>query len=69
MEEKENVPTITFDDFKLNRQLLNAVTEAGYNTPTPVQQQTIPLITAGHDVMGIAKPVQVKRRLTYSRFS
>ncbi|MDQ4139662.1 MAG: DEAD/DEAH box helicase [Bacteroidota bacterium] len=55
MEEKEAAPTITFEDFKLNRQLLNAVADAGYTTPTPVQQQTIPLITAGHDVMGIAQ--------------
>ncbi|QMU31281.1 DEAD/DEAH box helicase [Adhaeribacter radiodurans] len=55
MEEKEAAPTITFEDFKLNRQLLNAVADAGYTTPTPVQQQTIPLITAGHDVMGVAQ--------------
>ncbi|MDQ3291124.1 MAG: DEAD/DEAH box helicase, partial [Bacteroidota bacterium] len=55
MKEKEAAPTITFEDFKLNRQLLNAVADAGYTTPTPVQQQTIPLITAGHDVMGIAQ--------------
>jgi len=46
---------ITFQDFKLNKQLLNAVAEAGYTTPTPVQEQTIPLIEAGHDVMGIAQ--------------
>ena len=45
----------TFEDFKLNKQLLNAVEEAGYTTPTPVQEQTIPLIQAGHDVMGIAQ--------------
>ncbi|PSR55008.1 ATP-dependent helicase [Adhaeribacter arboris] len=55
MEEKEAAPIVTFEDFKLNRQLLNAVADAGYTTPTPVQQQTIPLITAGHDVMGIAQ--------------
>lgn len=45
----------TFEDFKLNKQLLMAVAEAGYTTPTPVQEKTIPLITAGHDVMGIAQ--------------
>lgn len=45
----------TFEDFKLNKQLLNAVSEAGFTTPTPVQEQTIPLIQAGHDVMGIAQ--------------
>lgn len=55
MEEKETAPPITFDDFNLNRQLLNAVADAGYTSPTPVQQKTIPLILAGHDVMGIAQ--------------
>jgi ATP-dependent RNA helicase RhlE len=44
-----------FDDFNLNRQLLNAVAEAGYTEPTPIQQQAIPLIGAGHDVLGIAQ--------------
>ena len=55
MEEKEIAQPASFEDFKLNRQLLNAIADAGYTTPTPVQQQTIPLITAGHDVMGIAQ--------------
>ena len=45
----------TFDAFKLNRQLLNAVAEASYSEPTPIQQKTIPLILAGHDVIGIAQ--------------
>jgi ATP-dependent RNA helicase RhlE len=46
---------ITFEDFKLNKQLLNAVAEAGYTSPTPIQEKAIPLIQAGHDVMGIAQ--------------
>ncbi|WP_025762780.1 DEAD/DEAH box helicase [Dyadobacter tibetensis] len=46
---------ITFEDFKLNRQLLNAIEEAGYSKPTPIQEQAIPLIQAGHDVLGIAQ--------------
>ncbi|GEO05109.1 DEAD/DEAH box family ATP-dependent RNA helicase [Adhaeribacter aerolatus] len=45
----------TFEDFKLNKQLLTAITEAGYTIPTPVQEKTIPLVLAGHDVMGIAQ--------------
>lgn len=45
----------SFEDFKLNRQLLNAVAEAGYEQPTPIQQQAIPLAMAGHDVLGIAQ--------------
>lgn len=46
---------MTFEDFNLNRQLLNAVAEAGYTTPTPIQEQAIPLVGAGHDVLGIAQ--------------
>jgi len=46
---------LSFEDFKLNRQLLSAVTEAGYETPTPIQQQAIPQILAGHDILGIAQ--------------
>ncbi|NMM46854.1 DEAD/DEAH box helicase [Marinigracilibium pacificum] len=45
----------SFEDFKLNKQILNAVEEAGYITPTPIQQKAIPLISAGHDVLGIAQ--------------
>lgn len=45
----------TFADFKLNKQILNAVDEAGYTTPTPIQQKAIPPILAGQDVMGVAQ--------------
>ncbi|MGB0525861.1 MAG: DEAD/DEAH box helicase [Flammeovirgaceae bacterium] len=45
----------SFSDLKLNKQLLNAIEEAGYERPTPIQQQGIPLISAGHDVLGIAQ--------------
>jgi len=45
----------TFKDFKLNKQLLNAVLDKGYEIPTPIQKQAIPLILAGHDVMGVAQ--------------
>lgn len=46
---------MTFDDFNLNRQLLNAIEEAGYETPSPIQEQAIPLVLQGHDVLGIAQ--------------
>lgn len=45
----------TFADFKFNKQILNAIEEAGYNAPTPIQQKAIPPILAGQDVMGIAQ--------------
>ncbi|MFN8353019.1 MAG: DEAD/DEAH box helicase [Spirosomataceae bacterium] len=46
---------MTFEDFALNRQLLNAIEDAGYQAPTPIQVQAIPLVAAGHDVLGIAQ--------------
>src|SRR5690554_8092734 len=45
----------SFDNFKLNKQLLEAIGEAGYHKPTPVQEKAIPLALAGHDVLGIAQ--------------
>jgi ATP-dependent RNA helicase RhlE len=45
----------TFDDFNFNRQILNAIADAGYSEPTPIQQKAIPPILNGQDVMGIAQ--------------
>lgn len=44
-----------FEDFNFNRQILNAIDDAGYAEPTPVQQKAIPPILNGQDVMGIAQ--------------
>ena len=45
----------SFEDFKLNRQILNAIEDAGYTRPTPIQEKAITPILAGQDVMGIAQ--------------
>ncbi|MBP3943051.1 DEAD/DEAH box helicase [Sphingobacteriaceae bacterium WQ 2009] len=45
----------TFEDFKFNKQLLNAIAEAGYSTPTEIQKKAITPILAGQDIMGIAQ--------------
>jgi ATP-dependent RNA helicase DeaD len=47
--------TIEFSDLNLHPQLLQAVTELGYETPTPIQEKMIPLMLAGHDVIGQAQ--------------
>lgn len=47
--------SISFEDFKLNRQILNAVADAGYTTPTPIQEKAIMPILSGQDIMGIAQ--------------
>jgi len=44
-----------FEDFKLNKQILNAVEEFGYSIPTPIQEKSIPVILGGHDLIGIAQ--------------
>jgi ATP-dependent RNA helicase RhlE len=45
----------SFAELGLRPELLRAVAEAGYTTPTPIQVQAIPLILAGKDVMGGAQ--------------
>lgn len=50
------MPAITsFESFNLNKQLLNAVADAGFETPTEIQQKSIPLILGGQEVIGIAQ--------------
>ncbi|HMP84504.1 MAG TPA: DEAD/DEAH box helicase, partial [Verrucomicrobiota bacterium] len=39
----------------LDARILQAVTEAGYTEPTPIQTAAIPPIIAGHDLIGIAQ--------------
>jgi ATP-dependent RNA helicase RhlE len=46
---------VTFEDFNFNRQILNAIADAGYTEATPIQQKAIPPIMNGQDVMGIAQ--------------
>ena len=45
----------TFDDFELDPDVARAVDEAGYVNPTPVQQQSIPLLRSGSDLIAQAQ--------------
>ena len=45
----------SFAELGLRPEILRAVAEAGYTTPTPIQLQAIPLILEGLDVMGGAQ--------------
>ncbi|MBL0104734.1 MAG: DEAD/DEAH box helicase [Bacteroidetes bacterium] len=49
------MPTPTFRDFKLNKQLWSAIEDAGFTMPTEIQEKAIPLVLGGHDVLGIAQ--------------
>jgi superfamily II DNA/RNA helicase len=44
-----------FTHFGLDPQLLAAITEMGYTTPTPIQAKAIPVVLRGGDVMGAAQ--------------
>ncbi|MGJ7581312.1 DEAD/DEAH box helicase [Variovorax sp. RHLX14] len=46
---------MTFDDLNLAPAILKAVLEHGYDTPTPIQAQAIPVVLAGHDLLGGAQ--------------
>src|SRR6267142_2651008 len=44
-----------FRALHLSPQIMQAVRDAGYTEPTPIQVAAIPLISAGHDIIGIAQ--------------
>ena len=45
----------SWESLKLNPQLLKAVSEAGFQNPTEIQQKVIPLVLGGQAVIGIAQ--------------
>jgi ATP-dependent RNA helicase RhlE len=44
----------TFDDFQIHQVLKDRIAARGYVTPTPIQDQAIPAILEGRDVIGLA---------------
>jgi ATP-dependent RNA helicase RhlE len=42
-------------DFKLNKQLFQAIEEVGFSSPTEIQQKCIPLVLGGQQVIGVAQ--------------
>ena len=46
---------MTFNELHLDPSLVQAVADEGYTTPTPIQEQAIPLVLKGHDLMAAAQ--------------
>ena len=52
----EDAPSaVTFADLGLSEPIVRAVADAGYVTPTPIQEQAIPVVLMGRDVLGCAQ--------------
>jgi ATP-dependent RNA helicase RhlE len=48
-------PTLTFAALGLSEAVLRAVEAAGYQNPTPIQAEAIPLVLRGRDIIGLAQ--------------
>jgi len=46
---------MTFEELGLSPEVLQAVTDAGYKEPTPIQAQSIPYVLMGRDILGSAQ--------------
>lgn len=46
---------MSFDELNLNTPLRNALSDLGFQTPTPIQEKAFPIIMSGKDVVGLAQ--------------
>jgi ATP-dependent RNA helicase RhlE len=46
---------MSFESFQLNNDIMTGVRELGYTDPTPIQEQAIPPVMLGRDVIGLAQ--------------
>ncbi|MEG2761029.1 MAG: DEAD/DEAH box helicase, partial [Mucinivorans sp.] len=46
---------MTFKELNITETILRALVDEGYDTPTPIQAQAIPIVLDGHDVLGCAQ--------------
>jgi len=54
VEAQQYVPTHEFNDFEIHPGLKANIAAKGFTVPTPIQDQTIPLVLQGKDIIGIA---------------
>ncbi|MBT3891395.1 MAG: DEAD/DEAH box helicase, partial [Planctomycetaceae bacterium] len=46
---------MNFESLNLHKSILKSLAKKGYKEPTPIQEQTIPHVLAGRDVVGCAQ--------------
>jgi ATP-dependent RNA helicase DeaD len=54
-EEEKSESECTFADLGLSQSIMKAVEKSGYENPTPIQAQTIPLLLSGKNLLGTAQ--------------
>ncbi|MDX8383755.1 MAG: DEAD/DEAH box helicase [Ghiorsea sp.] len=52
---KKEEPKVAFTDLELSKDVLKGLEKVGYETPSPIQAEIIPHVTAGRDVLGQAQ--------------
>lgn len=55
MTKRYNDESVLFKDLDISGQVLKAISEIGYEQPTPIQAQAIPVLLNGEDVLGLAQ--------------
>ncbi len=51
----DEAPSVSFADLGIDDRVLRALTEVGYESPSPIQAATIPALLDGRDVVGLAQ--------------
>ena len=46
---------MSFEDLGINKQLINAIADLGFDQPTPIQKEAYPVAMSGRDVVGISQ--------------
>jgi ATP-dependent RNA helicase RhlE len=54
-EELNSPEPVTFESLRLSERVLAAIRVLGYEKPTPIQQQSIPAVLSGRDVIGASQ--------------
>jgi len=52
---ESSIQNSAWTDFKLNKQLLDAIADSNFSAPTDIQKKSIPLVLGGAQVIGIAQ--------------
>jgi superfamily II DNA/RNA helicase len=51
----DDTPKFSFADLGLSPEVMRAIEDSGYTSPTPIQEKAIPKVLEGRDVLGIAQ--------------